>query len=141
MKSCTRLLERHPLGASDRGFVRETFFGILRHLTELDFYIGELRGAGALDAPTRAMLRLGLYQLFHLRTPAHAAVNETVALAGAARGLVNAILRRALREQARLEQALARAPREVAHLASGVPAAALGCAIRRRADRGALRLE
>ena len=40
-------------------------------------------------------------------------MNETVALAGTARGLVNAILRRALREQARLEQALARAPREI----------------------------
>lgn len=107
------LLERNPISVQERGFIREVFFGILRHLTELDFYIGELRGAGALDTAARATLRLGLYQLFHLRTAAHAAVNETVALAGSARGLVNAILRRALREQPRLEAALAQAPREV----------------------------
>lgn len=108
-----KLFARHPGSPQDRAFIMESFFGILRHLTELDFLIGELRGPGELDDPTRGALRLGLYQLFHLRTPAHAAVNETVALVKQSRGLVNAILRRALRERARLEERLAAAPREV----------------------------
>jgi 16S rRNA (cytosine967-C5)-methyltransferase len=45
-----------------------------------------------------------------MRAPAHAVVNETVELAGRARGFVNAILRRALREQLDLEMALQSAP-------------------------------
>jgi 16S rRNA (cytosine967-C5)-methyltransferase len=107
------LFEKEPLNALDRAFVMENFFGVLRHLTQLDFFIGELRGGGGLDERTRQILRLGLYQIFHLRTPPHAAVNETVELAGPARGLVNAILRRALREQPLLEEKLAASPPEV----------------------------
>src|SRR5688572_15154189 len=98
-------LERAPLGPLDRAFLMELFFGILRNLSRLDFLIGRLR-EGGLDAQTRAILRIGLYQIFHLRTPPHAAVNETVSLATRTRGLVNAILRRALREKSELEQAL-----------------------------------
>jgi 16S rRNA (cytosine967-C5)-methyltransferase len=56
------------------------------------------------------LLRAGLYQIFHLRVPAHAAVNETVSMAGPTRGLVNAVLRRALREQEGLSQRLASQP-------------------------------
>jgi 16S rRNA (cytosine967-C5)-methyltransferase len=90
----------------------ETFFGVLRNLSRLDFLIAQLRD-GQIDPETRAVLRLGLYQIFHMRTPAHAAVNETVELSTRARGLVNAILRRALREQPELEAALAAAPLSV----------------------------
>ncbi len=105
-----RQLEQAQLSTIDRAFVRETFFGILRHLSELDYLVDQLR-QGTLDAQTRAVLRLGLYQLFHMRIPAHAAVNETVALGGHARGLVNAVLRRALREKTALEGKLQTAPR------------------------------
>jgi 16S rRNA (cytosine967-C5)-methyltransferase len=106
-------LENAPLPPLDRAFFMETFFGILRNLSRLDFLIDRLR-EGQVDANTRAVLRLGLYQIFHLRTAAHAAVNETVALAGRARGLVNAVLRRALREQASLEAAVSAAGPEIA---------------------------
>jgi 16S rRNA (cytosine967-C5)-methyltransferase len=44
-----------------------------------------------------------------MRTAAHAAVNESVELGGRARGLINAILRRALREKEELEADLAAA--------------------------------
>lgn len=98
-------LEREHLSPLDRGFFMETFFGVLRNLSSLDFLIEQLR-EGNIDLTTRQILRLGLYQIFHLRTAAHAAVNETVNLADRARGLVNAILRRALREQDALEAAL-----------------------------------
>ncbi len=106
-------LDRERLPPLDRAFLMETFFGILRNLSRLDFLIGRLR-EGPIDPETRAILRLGLYQIFHMRTAAHAAVHETVNLAGRARGLVNAILRRALREKAALEDALAHAGPAVA---------------------------
>ena len=100
------LLERHPLQPSDRGLLTELFYGVLRHLRQLDFLIAQLRES-ALDERTRNLLRAGLYQVFHLRIPAHAAVHETVSLAGPTRGLVNAVLRRALREQEHLSQTIA----------------------------------
>ncbi len=51
---------------------------------------------GSLDRRTLEVLRLGAVQILVLGTPAHAAVSETVGLAGnpGARKLVNAVLRR-----------------------------------------------
>lgn len=95
-------LEKEPMSPLDRAFFMETFFGILRNLGRLDFLIGQLR-EGGIDPATRAILRIGLYQIFHMRTAPHAAVNESVNLAGRTRGLINAILRRALREKEALE--------------------------------------
>ncbi len=106
------LTERHDATGRDRAWLREAFYGTVRHLSSLDFLIARLR-EGQLDGDTRAILRLGLYQLFHMRAPSHAVVNETVELAGRTRGLVNAILRRALRERDALEAALAAAPDDV----------------------------
>lgn len=103
------LLQRHALAPSDRGFLTELFYGVLRHLRRLDCLIGWLR-SGELDAATRNLLRAGLYQIFELRTPSHAAVFETVALAGRSRGVVNAVLRRASREAGALEALLRKEP-------------------------------
>jgi 16S rRNA (cytosine967-C5)-methyltransferase len=63
---------------------------------------------GELDA----LLQIGLYQLLHMRVAPHAAVNETVNAAvalgkGRAKGLVNAVLRRALRELDALRERIA----------------------------------
>ncbi len=91
--------------AYDRAFLTETFYGVLRHRTALDFLIGKLRDS-ALDPATRQVLRLGFYQIFRMRIPYHAAVNETVNLAGRARGLVNALLRRSIREKEDLQRQL-----------------------------------
>lgn len=93
----------------DRAFLTETFYGILRHRSALDFLIRQLRDTD-LDLQTRQVLRLGFYQIFWMRIPHHAAVNETVNLAGRARGLVNALLRRAIREKGMLDEQLAAAP-------------------------------
>lgn len=87
-----------PLTTLDRAFLTEAFYGVVRNLSRLDFFIAQLRDA-PVDAMTRQILRLGFYQIFHMRIPHHAAVNETVNLAGKARGLVNALLRRSIREQ------------------------------------------
>lgn len=102
-------LSSGSLSAPDRALVMELFYGVLRNLSQLDFFISQLR-EGNIDPETRILLRLGLYQIFHTRIAPHAAVNETVALGGRARGLVNAVLRRALRDRVTLDQALAEAP-------------------------------
>ncbi len=105
-------LDGTTMDSRDRGLVMELFYGALRQLSALDFLIGRLR-EGNLDAETRAVLRLGLYQLFHTRIPVFAAVKETVSLARRSGGLVNAVLRRADRERAALQAALEAAPAAV----------------------------
>lgn len=105
------LLAENPgmakLPAADRALAMELFYGCLRQRLALDFLVDQ-----QVDRPPRAIvrdiLRLGLYQLIFLRTPAHAAVHETVALAKqhastAEAGFVNAVLRRA--DPAALERA------------------------------------
>jgi 16S rRNA (cytosine967-C5)-methyltransferase len=90
---------RSALSAADRAFALELFYGVLRNLTLLDFWIRELRSA-LVDQSARNILRLGLYQTLLIDTAAHAAVYETVELARPrARPLINAILRRALRQK------------------------------------------
>jgi len=98
------------LGESDRAFVTELFYGCLRQQLALRFLQSRL--ATRPPRPIVAnILTLGLYQLFYLKTPAHAAVHETVALAKTRAGdaeakFVNAVLRRADREQEQLRAAL-----------------------------------
>jgi len=97
-----QLLRSSDLTAQDRAFTTELFYGILRNLTLLDFWIGSLRSQH-LEQSARDLLRLGIYQLFLLETPEHAAVYETVELAGEkTRSLVNAVLRTALRRKEEL---------------------------------------
>ena len=62
-----------------------------------------------------ALLLIGLYQLLHSRIPEHAAIGETVGCAGAlkkpwAKGLLNAVLRRAQREHEAIFAELDRDP-------------------------------
>jgi 16S rRNA (cytosine967-C5)-methyltransferase len=93
----------------DRAFARLIVATVLRRLGQIDAAI-----AACLDRPlqpkarfARALLRTGAAQLLFLGTPAHAAVDNTVALAVGAqlapyRGLINAVLRRLAREGAGL---------------------------------------
>src|SRR5688572_22623692 len=84
----------------ESGFVRTLVLGVLRWRSRLDFVMAELaqRPVKKLDPPVVDALRLGLYQLLFMDTPAYAAVSETVDLAPKrARGFVNAILRNATR--------------------------------------------
>jgi 16S rRNA (cytosine967-C5)-methyltransferase len=83
----------------DRAFLQDLVLSTLRHLSLLDHWIAQLCPNPKLDHRTRWLLRLGLCQLLILRVAQHAAVNETVNAAGPARALVNAVLRRALREE------------------------------------------
>lgn len=104
------LISSTELRANDRAFALELFYGVLRNLTLLDFWIGELR-SGKVDVDLRDLLRLGLYQLFVAGISEHAAVNETVSLAPKhTRAVVNAVLRNATRQRADLLGNSARQP-------------------------------
>jgi 16S rRNA (cytosine967-C5)-methyltransferase len=96
------LLAKVELPPSDRAFALELFYGLLRNLTLLDFWIACLR-ASRVQSDLRDILRLGLYQLFFLKTAPHAAVHEMVELAPKnQRSLINAMLRTATRRQSEL---------------------------------------
>ncbi len=96
----------------DRALLMETFYGVIRHKRMLDFLISQLRD-GEIDLQTRQILRLGLYQIFRMRIPRHASVNETVGLSRRARPLVNAILRRSIREEEELKRKVDESPLDV----------------------------
>ncbi len=86
------------LSAQDRGFARAVVMATLRRLGPID----RILDAKLKKEPpprVRQLLRLGLAQAFWLDTPEFAAVDTTVALTPQAlRGLVNAVLRGALRD-------------------------------------------
>ena len=94
-------LARSGLDQRDRALVTELAYGTLRHVPELDAAIGAraARPIARMTPGARAALRLGAYQLLHMRIPAHAAVGETVGVVvPRERGFVNAILRRLAKE-------------------------------------------
>jgi 16S rRNA (cytosine967-C5)-methyltransferase len=105
---------RAELGGSvrteDAGLATELTLGVLRWQRLLDFLIGRYltNAAKTLDSEVRIALRMGVYQLWFLeRVPAHAAVHESVELVKRARKrsaapLVNAVLRKAVKEAAQL---------------------------------------
>lgn len=102
------------LEGRERAQAQRLAYGAVQRRGTADAAIERLaeRSPRLLDPPVIAALRLGLYELlFADGTPDHAAVDQTVELvkgAGAAHaaGLVNAVLRRATRERARLKSDL-----------------------------------
>jgi 16S rRNA (cytosine967-C5)-methyltransferase len=109
-------LERHLESLPtprERGLARALAYGTCRQWQRLEFILQRLltRPIKRRDRVLQPLLMLGLHQLLDLRIPAHAAVHETVELArrsGLARAapLVNAVLRRALREHPALAAAV-----------------------------------
>ena len=93
----------------DRGLLRELCHGVCRWQPQLQALLDRLleQPLAPREQAVRALLLVGLYQLWHLRIPEHAAVAETVAAARQLRkpwavGLTNAVLRAALRRRANL---------------------------------------
>lgn len=94
----------------ERGLLQELCYGVCRWQPQLRFLLDQLlaRPLAPGEQVLRGLLLAGLYQLWHLRVPEHAAVAETVAAVRPLRkpwaaGLVNAVLRSALRRRAELE--------------------------------------
>jgi 16S rRNA (cytosine967-C5)-methyltransferase len=96
-----RLLRERGLTGRDAAFTTEVAYGTLRWQGVLDDILAAASGrpVDGMDAPVRAVLRIGAYQLLRMQTPAHAAVHATVDVARELCGhrpvsLVNAVLRK-----------------------------------------------
>jgi len=97
---------RH-LTSLDRSFLTELTYGVTRWRGKLDWVIRHFSKMPfeKIESETINILRLGLYQILFLsRTPASAAVNESVELAKQIRGrggagFVNAVLRSSIRQR------------------------------------------
>ena len=121
-RAVARVLEGSPLSAAlasvddgsplrGRTLVQELAYGTLRHFGTLAAIVARLATRPPADAEVRALLAVALYQLRHTRAPAFAIVDRAVDAAGVlghprAGGLVNALLRRELRERATIDAAL-----------------------------------
>jgi 16S rRNA (cytosine967-C5)-methyltransferase len=114
-----RVLDGAPLsaalaaaGADDAGparaLIHELAYGTLRHWGTLDALVRALATKPLADRDVALLIAIALYQLAHTRAPAFAIVDQAVNAAAAlgkpaAKPLVNAILRRYLRERAELD--------------------------------------
>ncbi|MDI5992098.1 16S rRNA (cytosine(967)-C(5))-methyltransferase RsmB [Pseudomonas sp. MDMC216] len=101
----------------DRALAQDLAFGAARWQPRLQLLADKLleKPFKTADKDVEALLLIGLYQLLHSRIPEHAAIGETVGCAGAlkkpwAKGLLNAVLRRAQREHEALYAELDRDP-------------------------------
>ena len=100
-----------PLDARDRRWTQELIYGMLRRRSMLDALLSERVRGGLvrLDPDLSDLLRLGAYQLLHMRSvPAYAAIAQTVELTKERHGLgasklANAVLRRLDREREMLD--------------------------------------
>ena len=116
-KSLDEVLARiKGLEERDIGFAKTLAYGVLRDHRLLSWMVKELVSKPLLEkSAVHALICIGIHQLRTLGTPHHAAVGETVNASeelgeGKARGLVNAVLRRYLREAGGLEESLPRHP-------------------------------
>ncbi len=111
------------LAPPDRALIQELCYGVLRWEPRLGVVVGELlhKPLKKKHADLHCLILIGLYQLAHQRTPAHAAVAEAVQASRAlgkpwATRLVNAALRSFQRGRANHERKLAGDPvAELAH--------------------------
>lgn len=99
--------------AKDHGLVQEICFGVLRWLPRLEWVIQQLmeRPLTGKSRSAHFLLIVGVYQLFYMRIPAHAALSETVEATrdlkfGHLKKLINGVLRSAQRKQDELVAAL-----------------------------------
>lgn len=105
---------------SGRAFITEVVYGVLRHYRTLLFFRERLASRRP-AAPIDAVLLAALYELLYLdASQAFAVVHEAVEVARALGGrpaasFVNAILRRAQREETQLRAALQKAPPGIRH--------------------------
>ena len=107
-QSLDRALDDHEsrVAENDRSLLRMMCYGVLRYHWHLQGWIDALlkQPLKARDSIVNALLAIGLYQLSDTRIPDHAVVSQTVEAVRHLRRpklapLVNAVLRRFLRER------------------------------------------
>ncbi|MGB4497178.1 MAG: transcription antitermination factor NusB, partial [Methylococcaceae bacterium] len=93
--------------SQEKAFVQAVCYGVCRYYHRLQFLLSQLLDKPIKDAEIYALALVGLYQLAFMRVKTHAAVSETVDATPKkkswAKNLINALLRRYLREQEQLE--------------------------------------
>lgn len=100
------------LDPRDAALATRLCYGVVQNRGRLDFYLRQLLKGSLkkLHPAVHDILHLGLYQIYEMdRIPDSAAVNESVVLAGkygpaSQRGLVNGVLRNAVRTKGQLEE-------------------------------------
>ena len=107
-------IARDHLDRREAALAARLCYGVLQNRGKLDFYLKQLLTGRlkALHPVVRDILHLGLYQIYELdKIPQSAAVNESVTLAKkycrgqrSAPGLVNAVLRSAVRTKGTLKE-------------------------------------
>lgn len=107
-------IHRDRLDTRDAALATRLCYGVLQNRLKLDFYLQQLLTGKVKDLhpAVRDILHLGLYQLYEMdKIPESAAVNESVTLAKhyckkqrSAPGLVNAVLRNAVRNMDTIQQ-------------------------------------
>ena len=91
-------LDKSELDERDKALVAELVYGVTRMRRSCDFLIDRFISK-KLHPDVRTILRLGAYQLYWMKVPDHAAVNDSVSLAPKwAKGLCNAVLRKVAKE-------------------------------------------
>ncbi|MDH5631382.1 MAG: 16S rRNA (cytosine(967)-C(5))-methyltransferase RsmB [Gammaproteobacteria bacterium] len=114
-----RALETHGKNwpAADKALMHELCYGAIRYGWRLLAVIEQLlaKPLKEKDGDIEALILIGLYQLVYMRTPSHAAINETVQATRKlkkpwAAGLVNACLRNYERQKAQLDRQLDQDP-------------------------------
>ncbi|MDP7536656.1 MAG: 16S rRNA (cytosine(967)-C(5))-methyltransferase RsmB [Methylococcales bacterium] len=91
----------------DSAFIQALCFGVMRWYFYLEALLGVLTRKPIKDLDIKILALIGLYQIKFMRVKPHAAVSETVSAVRKkswARPLLNALLRRYLREQEALDQ-------------------------------------
>ena len=113
-------IQRDRLDPRDAGLATRLCYGVIQNRNKLDFYLKPLLTGKLKDLHpvVRDILHLGLYQIYELdKIPDSAAVNESVALSKKycknprASGLVNGVLRNAVRTKGTLKEPVSYADR------------------------------
>lgn len=105
-----RAAEQNKLSLSDRGLMQSIVYATLRNLRLLEHCRFALR-PGKLEEKIHWLVLGGLCELFILHHAEHAVVSETVKLASVrTRGVVNGMLRSAIRRRAEFEAKLPNLP-------------------------------
>ncbi len=94
---------------NEKALIQEISYGTFRWYIQLEYLLNQLleKRIKKKDSRLKYLMIIGLYQLRYMRIPAHAVVSETVNTCKEikmewAKGLVNAILRRYIREADKL---------------------------------------
>lgn len=106
------LSTRDRLDSRDAALAARLCYGVVQNRGRLDFYLNQLYHGKRLHPAVRDILHMGLYQIYDMdRIPASAAVNEAVSLTRKycphqpkAPGLVNGVLRSAIRTKGTLRE-------------------------------------